>query len=425
MKRLFCLLLATILLFSLAACEKDQEPSLNSGETAGENTGSNEENNTGENNETPNDKENPDENPDTGSSNTPAGGDENTSEQPKITYVTVRKEHISHGKTTSLEIFDTRGNLLKKVSGTPNTWGSYTYTYTYDENNNCVTKVYEEYGFPPDTTTYTYDEKGNKLTSHIVRGNGSWSKTNYRYNEAGLLEQKTTSDEIGTNTIIVYAYDENGNLLQEVLRYPHSETISSTRYTYDSRGNRLSTSHYQGETCEYEIRWTYDAAGNKLSEIDYFYDGDQVIHKTPTQWAYDDHGNVTGVLHSPDLTAQIPKQNENTYDALGNILSSTTFHADGTISSRVEFTYDRHGNILTTASYDANGNLVGRGENTYTEDGKQLTHQGYDRNGAGCGSERFVYDEAGNLLSKTTYDRQDNIIHQSLYAYEAVVTVEE
>ena len=128
MKRLLCLILAAILLFSLAACEKDPDSSLNSGETAGENIGTNEENNTGENNETPNDKENPDKTPDSG---TGSGGEETPDNNPepatKTVYYWTEEKH--NGFPVYTRTYDEKGNLLTDIYASSDGYGGSTHTY--------------------------------------------------------------------------------------------------------------------------------------------------------------------------------------------------------------------------------------------------------------------------------------------------------
>ena len=369
MKRILCLILAAILLFSLAACEKDQKPSLNSGETAGENTGSNEENNSGENNETPNDKENPDENPDSDSSDTETGDKETryfiTSEEQtgedgykhtwtydnngnmlthslqEVHYIAGEKCDYSYSEEFA---YDALGNLILEKGTAGYLQNAYHHTYTYNNLGQRITQTsYQPDGSIYRTTIYSYDEKGNLIKeAHDTGG------TEYTYHKSGKV---LTVKHFGTNTAAkdeINEYDEQGNLLSATT-LDGDNVYRKLAWTYDSKGNILTFAELSGKGIRYS--YTYDEQGNKLTEITYILDV-----------------AVSGESY--------------TYDAQGNMLTKASLDPETMERSNtyVAYTYDSHGNMLTAVLHESDGTTLQTHNNSYT------------------------YDDAGNLIHKVEGD---------------------
>lgn len=353
MKRLLCLILAAILLFSLTACEKDQEPSLNGGENAGENAGSNEENGngSGENNETPNDKENPDKNPD---SDTGTGGEETPDNNPepatKTVYYWTEEKH--NGFPVYTRTYDEKGNLLTDTYASSDGYGGYSYTYTYDENGNCLSEYSTDVQGCSTSITYTYDENGRLLTEINATRDGyssHQSTIQYFYNASGQLEKSVeTEPDSDVQVEILYTCDEGGRVLKE-----------ETHFVYPDQRLKMYTNEY-----------SYDAMGNKLSEC--FYNRDELCSKTT--WTYDEAGRLTGeFLHNDSYTVYA-------YDEAGHLVEKTEGRIVNEVSKpsyTLYYQYGENGHLSQRYELDGQGNKYHITEYTCDESGNVLQERHY------------------------------------------------
>lgn len=170
--------------------------------------------------------------------------------------------------------------------------------------------------------------------------------------------------------VIIYQYDEYGNVLTETTNYTTGTEVKTKKYTYDARGN-------------------------VLTGIETYKDGKDV---DTTEYIYDDHGNV---LTTTKYTTQWPpdyrqvEQYSYTYDDKGNIIVEIKITATGYVmTTRYEYTYDENGNILAETSYSESG-YHHTTEYTYDSKGNLLT-KGWKT--------EYTYDEQGNILTEFDKD---------------------
>ncbi|MEM9887461.1 MAG: RHS repeat-associated core domain-containing protein [Bacteroidota bacterium] len=146
------------------------------------------------------------------------------------------------------------------------------YSYEYDDLNRLTTAVYGEH----DGTSflnknrynsgYSYDENGNILTLErkgLIQNNvfATIDNMTYSYTDDGRLQQiEETSQKArgfktaASNGIAQYAYDANGNMIQD----EHKEILVNYNY--------LSLPTNVEKVDEGDILWSYDATGKKLSK---------------------------------------------------------------------------------------------------------------------------------------------------------------
>ena len=131
---------------------------------------------------------------------------------------------------------------------------------------------------------YSYDKNGN-----ILSENNTVVKTDYTYNKGGLVTNKTTTNSAGTVLQSdIYTYYLDGNVKTEngkTYNYDYnnrlsnvSEGESTTDYTFDSRGNRLTQVIGADNTS-----YTYDNNNRLLSRI---------IGNTKEEYTYDKRGHL-------------------------------------------------------------------------------------------------------------------------------------
>lgn len=221
------------------------------------------------------------------------------------------------------------------------------------------------------STHYSYDTRGN-VTSVVDAANGQTQAT---YDSGN--RPITAVDALGRTTS--YAYDAGGNLAR-VVAPSVGGSSSTTSYTHDARGQRITATDANNHTTTY----SYDAVGNQITVTDAL---GHAITRT-----FDAAGRVLSETDPDGRTSS------NTYDVLGRVLTST----DGSGATTTS-TYDAVGNRLT--SVDALGHTT-----TFTYDVRNLLVKATNALGQ---SVQTGYDRVGNKTTVT-----DALNHVTLLAYD-------
>lgn len=327
-----------------------------------------------------------------------------------IGYEGLEKKTIYPAGIITIEKMDRYGNVISKE--TPNAMA---FRYQYDLEGNLTTEEEDVYknGERIKTllTTYTYTPK-NKIASKTQNG----ETTTYTYTPSGKVQTKTKPD----GTVIHYAYDKFGNLIQassdtfvynnlghlvagrgfERIVDPFGNTLKETlsnglsieksfddfdrpltttlptgtiHYTYDEQ---LKSITYKGYTHTY----SYSPAGYILGSGPTTYErngaGQIVRIKTPLfkqECRYDTRGNlIFATPHSytyDELNHFVPPN----APLIGKLKEQNNFIPTHDFLDRITKTTD------TTSSYDALGRCLSKNEELYLYDG--LTEVATCKNG--------------------------------------------
>ena len=243
-------------------------------------------------------------------------------------------------------------------------------TYAYDTRNRLLTKA-----TPEGTLTYTYDPSGN--VASIDSSNTNGTSVAYAW-DAGNQLSTVTDNRLGGMTTeaytatgrpaslaqpngvgVAYAYDSLDRVMSIAWRKAAGPAFASWAYTYNPRGQRLSSTDITGR----EAAYGYDT-------------GSRLVSETIT-------GDPRGPSGNGALTYSI--------DSVGNRLSlASTLPALGAQS----FAYDPN-DELTTDGYDSNGNTTSSDGHTYEYD---FEHRLVSKDTAAV---TLLYDGDGNRVGKT------------------------
>ncbi len=134
------------------------------------------------------------------------------------------------------------------------------------------------------------------------------------------------------NSKTVYAYDINGNILQQIDYW--GEAIDwRIEYTCDDNGNRISAVGSDGTGEDYHYEYQYDSAGNMLEEI-VSLDNIMVSY---TAFTYDENGNRI-LAESSDVSK------EYTYNEFGDLILVVESRNEEE-SARMTYEYDENGTL--------------------------------------------------------------------------------
>jgi RHS repeat-associated protein/uncharacterized repeat protein (TIGR01451 family) len=308
--------------------------------------------------------------------------------------------------------YDAQGNLIRYTDGGGNPTqfyyndqgqittavapdGATLSSATYDANGNPLAML----GPTGAVMRFTYDSSGRPLTRTDSAGN----VLRYAYDATGRVSGIT--DPAGKTTGFQY---DAGNRLVLV-----TDAIgNAAHFTYDGAGNVSGTSDGRGNAESF----IYNPFGSVLSTTDPLggkstitYDANGRVTGTTDRagnsntYAYDADGRLTRVNYPggeflaftidgfgrPTTAANSSSTIDNSYDAAGNIVSTTT-HAPIVGSVSLSYTYDAAGNRLTSTGPD--------GTTRYTYDSRSRVVSVADPRG---GLFNLQYDSGSRITALT------------------------
>jgi len=253
--------------------------------------------------------------------------------------------------------------------------------YTYDANGN-RTELQDPDG---KITRYTFDVL-NRSETVTPSGVGV---TQYTYFRNSLLRSVTYPNGSSAR----YAYDL-ANRIRTIDNLQNSAPVSRFEYQYDDNGNRTSQVETRGGSSE-TTTYVYDD-DDRMEEVAY--------PESTTSYSYDSVGNRL-TEQARDTAGTLITDREFDYDER-NQLRTITDHLNAAES--VDYDFDANGNqtaktkggVATAFAYDVRDNL-----RTLTQGGSILGRYQYDSSGLrvvkeipGVSALRYVYDDDSVLL---------------------------
>ncbi len=277
--------------------------------------------------------------------------------------------------------------VAQRIAGAPSSSDPLLFTYDVYDGAGNLTDVYQPAVADMDPNSPTYAlAPGND--GRLV--NPHW---HYDYDSAGNeIDQisptgrTTTGDPSYTGNTTLFAYDQNGNQVEQTLpddsTLPDGQTETET-WTYDIFGNEATFMDFDGN----EATYTYATSGAEEGLLQ------QVVYgaatgsgKTPqtVTYHYNDLGQQASVTDASGTTTS-------TYDAFGNLIESDTPEGDihyvfdpatqnhtetYTGDTKTFYGYDTQGRLTSAIVEQLNGSPVDL-ETDYTYDpaGNELTEK--------------------------------------------------
>ncbi len=300
------------------------------------------------------------------------------------------------GKQTTYHFTTVNDNLrIDYVEGHPSpSCGGTNRNYTYDANGFIASKT----DWNGNVTAYTRDEMGRILVKTVAAGTADAKTTAYEYHPtlklktkidlhdregvetpiikttdivyygdaageeywSGLVKSRTVTDtNTGDSRTVSYTYygqNENGARQLKTVDGPRTDVQDITSYTYDAKGNLLTTENALGHQSHI---YEYDGAGRPLT----IHDANQVEtvltytargwlktssrQYSTTEYIYDNVGNVTDIISLDGSTISY------TYDDANRLTDITDKHGN-----TIHYELNAMGGITEQQIKDPQGTLT-------------------------------------------------------------------
>lgn len=188
---------------------------------------------------------------------------------------------------------------------------------------------------------FAYDDKGNIIEQIMIKnteGEPEISRYVYTYNENGQLITANYTGYDGYVASYTFFYDDKGNNVKQI----YEDEYSTYEYlmTYDENGNMLSqVLMYNGEVESMNIVATYNESGKVIREVCTYYDGSQ----ESKDYTYDANGKCTQVVFTDENGENVY---EYTHDEHGNVIKEIYTSFDGSVqyvNTKYELVYIPYG----------------------------------------------------------------------------------
>ncbi|MBU2997916.1 hypothetical protein KO500_15850 [Cellulophaga baltica] len=242
------------------------------------------------------------------------------------------KLNVTHFTTMDCELYDKRGNVIKKTTFKKD--GSYDYsncyTYEYDANNNKIKKL-----------SYTPEGDIDKITNNTYNTNNQITKHSIFNNKNQLLLETSYS----------YKYDLNNNILKEtcVVKPETPSKISYIDYiSYDFYGNILTHTRNTIENKQvHKYEYTYNKNGHMLSEI-FFDENNELKHKST--YKLGTSGRILKWEFNENRGKAFTEKSD--YDKYGNKILWIKYNAKMELLQKIEYCYNEYSQIIKEKHYN-------------------------------------------------------------------------
>ena len=188
---------------------------------------------------------------------------------------------------------------------------------------------------------FAYDDKGNIIEQIMIKnteGEPEISRYVYTYNENGYLSTANYTGYDGYVASYTFLYDDKGNNVKQI--YEDEYNTYEYLMTYDENGNMLSqVLVYNGEVESMNIVATYNESGKVIKEVCTYYDGSQ----ESKDYTYDANGKCIQVVFTDENGENVY---EYTYDEHGNVIKEIYTSFDGVVeyvNTKYELVYIPYG----------------------------------------------------------------------------------
>lgn len=242
------------------------------------------------------------------------------------------------------------GSYTDTVVVTPADGGTpTTEVYNYDAQGNLVTgdgSTTDVVDNPDGSTVvYTFNTLGQLISADLTNVDGSTNDATYTYEADGTYVESIVATPVeGGVTTTVYTFDQNDQLLSQVVTNPDGSTVADTfTYAVDGSHTQTEVDTAAGASTSTTTVYSFDASDNLTSQITTNPDGSTVADT----FTYAADGSHTQTEVDTAAGASTSTTTVYVIDANGDLASQFTSNPDGSTTADT-FTYAADGSRTQT-----------------------------------------------------------------------------
>lgn len=248
----------------------------------------------------------------------------------------------------------------------------YKYSYTqYDESGRIIGDIrYDEEGEVDEKAVFAYDSDGNIVDEKSFLADEELADhRTYERDDKGEILRSYRHYADGTKDTVEYRRDQKGNIIEKVTVDSDGETESVEKFEY--HGDNLTKRQlFEYDELVLDESFIYDNDGN-LSEQKRWTEAEE--HFTYVN-KYDSKQKITSILkynEKDKLVARIDYE----YNSKGDPVKITEESQTGINKTTIE--YDGEGNAIRQTETNANGEINNRVERKFNEDGQVIETEAF------------------------------------------------
>lgn len=234
----------------------------------------------------------------------------------------------------------------------------------------------------------------------------------YEYNTKGLRTKKTATRLLDMVKELEeeYSYDDKGQLIKQLIRWPDTRTGNSTEdyrlYEYHNNGKLKKVEYYVHVVGGLYTRIQYNEQGLVIQ--------DEGPNGRVAKFEYNASGKVTRAIEN------LPAPNNTTSEQIveynsKNLPAKITLKVNNVITGYVNYEYNDKGQETGLFSTSINGDLISKRTTGYNGENYSVSNFN-NRNEL---TDRTEYEVLNSRIMKKTYYRKDVFQYSDTYAYDA------
>jgi len=262
---------------------------------------------------------------------------------------------VSGTETRQVYTFNERGLQTGHWLFAPPDVLLYRYGASYNDSGQIVEEVKYDKGFDPvQKTIFAYDSKNTPIGRSFLGHNGELvEKYIYTYAQ-GRMTDSIRLDRYGNQVEKnSWQYDARGNRIREISLRNSDSSVINTAYDYNPAGKllRLSRKHSFDNKLDFVLVYKYDDKGNMINEEKRYRSG---ITDDKKEYSYDSSGNKVGFIRYT-AEGKIIERFSYAYHKNGNLAEENKYDSVGMLISRLVYKYDEKNNETERSRYLSSG----------------------------------------------------------------------
>lgn len=243
----------------------------------------------------------------------------------------------SNKKNNDLDEYNLSGKVKSVIS----------FTYSPEEHygNIEIGEIKRRYNYEE----VTFNRNGNKIEEKPHHKNNKPTEKEL-HKHTGKRSEKTSTSKTKLTHKYENKYDDNGNVIEEIIYNTDGNLIAKGLLKYNYRQDVIEAVKYDsGGKPQKKLQFKYDNDGNLIEGIEYDPYGKCIMK---LRFKYDENGKIIN-FSQYDSFEILSFKNIFKYDKKGNLFElKSDLYGEGKINSKIQYKYDNEGNWIKLIKFD-------------------------------------------------------------------------